>query len=159
LPVSRGVDFVFFDGEEFVLNERGKYFLGSGYFATDYRDHPPAHRYAAGVLLDMIGDRDLDIFMEKNSLRLAPGVTRSVWAAAKKLGVRDFHATARYDINDDHLPLNEIAGIPTCDVIDFDYPYWHTTSDVPNRCSGTSLVKVGRVIVHWLTETPAEQVP
>lgn len=159
LPVSRGVDFVFFDGEEFVLNDRGKYFLGSGYFATEYRDHPPAHKYAAGVLVDMIGDRDLDIFMEKTSLRLAPSVTRSVWAAAKSVGVREFHSSARYEINDDHLPLNEIARIPTCDVIDFDYPYWHTASDVPNRCSGASLVKVGRVLMHWLTESPSEQGP
>jgi hypothetical protein len=159
LPVTRGVDFVFFDGEELVVQRQGQYFLGSTHFAREYRDHPPAHKYAAGVLVDMIGDRDLNIFMEKNSLRLAPSVTRSLWRTASSLGIREFHATPRYDINDDHLPLNEIARIPTCDVIDFDYPYWHTTLDVPHRCSGESLTKVGRVLLRWVCEPPAKQGP
>ena len=53
-------------------------------------------------------------------------------------------------VNDDHIPLNEIAGIPTCDVIDFEYPYWHTMGDVPAGCSALSLAKVGWVIQEWL---------
>jgi glutaminyl-peptide cyclotransferase len=159
LPVTRGVDFVFFDGEELVVQDQGKYFLGSTFFAQQYRDSPPPHRYAAGVLLDMVGDRDLDLFPEKTSLRLAPGVTRSVWAAAKSLKIREFHATPRHEISDDHVPLNEIARIPTCDVIDFDYPYWHTTQDVASHCSGESLAKVGRVLVRWLTLPPEQQSP
>jgi hypothetical protein len=159
LAVSRGVDFVFFDGEELVVQKQGTYFLGSTYFARQYRDAPPAYKYAAGVLLDMVGDRDLDVFPEKTSVRLAPGVTRSIWATAKSLKIREFHATPRHEISDDHLPLNEIAHIPTCDVIDFDYPYWHTSMDVPSRCSGESLVKVGRVLVRWLTLPPEKQSP
>jgi Zn-dependent M28 family amino/carboxypeptidase len=159
LQVSRGVDFVFFDGEELVYQDQGKYFLGSTYFATQYRDAPPPYRYAAGVLLDMVGDRDLDLFPEKTSVRLAPGVTQSIWATAKKLKIREFHQTPRHEINDDHVPLNDIARIPTCDVIDFDYPYWHTTMDVPSRCSGESLVKVGRVLLRWLTLPPEQQTP
>lgn len=159
LPVTRGVDFVFFDGEELVVRNQGRYFYGSTYFAREYRDHPPAYKYAAGVLVDMVGDRDLNLFIEKNSLRLAPGVTRSVWRTAGSLGIREFHASTRHDINDDHLPLNEIARIPTCDVIDFDYPYWHTTLDVPNRCSGESLSKVGRVLLRWVCEPPGKQGP
>jgi glutaminyl-peptide cyclotransferase len=157
LPLTRGVDFVFFDGEEFVVRQQGQYFHGSTYFSREYRDHPPAHRYAAGVLVDMVGDRDLNIFFEKNSLRLAPGVTRSVWHTASSLGIREFHSTTRHDISDDHLPLNEIARIPTCDIIDFDYPYWHTTLDVPDHCSGESLRKVGRVLMQWVCEPPAKQ--
>ncbi len=159
LHVSRGVDFVFFDGEELVYQTQGKFFLGSTYFAQQYRDAPPAHRYAAGVLVDMVGDRDLDLFREKASLRLAPGVTHSVWATAKSLKIREFHQTARHEVSDDHLPLNEIAHIPTCDVIDFDYPYWHTTQDVPSHCSGESLVKVGQVLLRWLTLPPEKQSP
>jgi glutaminyl-peptide cyclotransferase len=159
LHPSRGVDFIFFDGEELVYQTTGRYFLGSTYFATQYRDAPPPHRYAAGVLIDMIGDKDLDIFPEKTSVRLAPGVTRSVWAAAKSLKQREFHPTPRHEISDDHVPLNEIAHIPTCDVIDFDYPYWHTAQDVASRCSGESLVKVGRVLARWLTLPPEEQSP
>jgi len=159
LQVSRGVDFVFFDGEELVYQDPGKYFLGSTYFATQYRDAPPPHKYVAGVLLDMVGDSSLDLFPEKASVRLAPGVTQSIWATAKKLKIREFHQTPKHEINDDHLPLNEIARIPTCDVIDFDYPYWHTTMDVPSRCSGESLVKVGGVLLRWMTLPPEQQTP
>jgi hypothetical protein len=159
LHPTRGVDFVFFDGEELVYRDQGKYFLGSTYFATQYRDAPPPYRYAAGVLIDMIGDKDLDLFPEKTSVRLAPGVTRSVWAAAKSLKIREFHQNPRHEISDDHVPLNEIAHIPTCDVIDFDYPYWHTAMDVPSHCSGDSLVKVGRVLLRWLTLPPEQQSP
>jgi len=157
LPVTRGVDFIFFDGEELVVRNQGPYFLGSTYFAKEYRDHPPPYRYVAGVLVDMVGDRDLNLFIEKNSLRLAPGVTRSIWRTANSLGVREFHASTRHEINDDHIPLNEIARIPTCDIIDFDYPYWHTTLDLPNHCSGESLSKVGRVLLRWVCEPPAKQ--
>jgi glutaminyl-peptide cyclotransferase len=159
LPVSRGVDFVFFDGEELVVQNQGKYFLGSTYFARQYRDTPPGHLYAAGVLLDMVGDRDLDIFPEKTSVRVAPAVTQGVWAAAKSLKIREFHPTPRHEINDDHIPLNEIAHIPTCDIIDFDYPYWHTAMDVPSRCSGESLAKVGRVMLRWMTLPVGKQTP
>jgi len=159
LTASRGVDFVLFDGEELVYQNQGPYFLGSTYFAKQYRDEPPSYRYAAGVLVDMIGDKDLDLFPEKTSVRLAPGVTRSVWATAKSLKVREFRPTPRHEISDDHIPLNEIAHIPTCDVIDFDYPYWHTAMDLPSKCSGESLAKVGRVLLRWLTLPPEEQTP
>jgi hypothetical protein len=159
LHPSRGVDFVFFDGEELVYHDQGKFFLGSTYFAEQYRDSPPPYRYAAGVLLDMVGDSNLDLFPEKNSVRLAPGVTKSLWSIAKSLKIREFHQTPKHEVSDDHLSLNEIAHIPTCDVIDFDYPYWHTTMDVPNRCSGESLVKVGRVLVRWLELPPEQQSP
>jgi hypothetical protein len=62
-------------------------------------------------------------------------------------------------IRDDHLPLNQIARIPTIDIIDFDYPgpgarqsYWHTEADRPDRCSADSLAKVGWVLGEWLKE-------
>lgn len=150
-----GVDFVFFDGEELVYGERDPYFLGSEAFARSYRDEPPRHKYVCGALVDMIGDKDLRLYQEKNSLRFAPEVTKSIWKTARRLGVREFIARAEYDVRDDHLPLNEIADIPTCDIIDFDYPHWHTTRDVPAACSGASLAKVGRVLLAWLQEVPA----
>jgi hypothetical protein len=159
LAVSRGVDFIFFDGEELVYQNQDPYFLGSTYFAKQYRDEPPSYRYVAGVLVDMIGDKELDLFPEKTSVRLAPGVTHSIWATAKSLKVREFRSTPRHEISDDHIPLNEIAHIPTCDVIDFDYPYWHTAMDIPSKCSGESLAKVGRVLLRWLTLPPEEQTP
>ncbi|WP_237564768.1 M28 family peptidase [Blastopirellula marina] len=157
-----GVDIVFFDGEELVFdNRRDPYFLGSEYFARDYAQNPPAHRYRYGVLLDMVGDKDLQIFEEKNSLRY-PDVrplVRDIWSTARKLGIREFIARPRHEVRDDHLVLNDIAKIPTCDIIDFDYPnpgygpkYWHTEKDVPANCSALSLAKVGKTILTWLNE-------
>mgnify|MGYP003333859452 CR=1 FL=1 len=52
------------------------------------------------------------------------------------------------------LPLNQIAKIPTCDVIDFDYPYWHKRNDIPASCSGESMAKVARVMLHWVQNPP-----
>jgi len=150
-----GIDFVFFDAEELIYSRSDKYFLGSTYFATQYRDAPPGYTYVCGVLVDMIGDRELLIFQEKNSLNYAPVVTRSVWEAAARAGVREFIARRKHEIRDDHLPLNEIARIPTCDIIDFDYPHWHTRNDVPAACSGESIAKVGRVLLEWLPSAPA----
>ncbi|KAA5547358.1 M28 family peptidase [Roseiconus nitratireducens] len=159
LPPDLGVDLVLFDGEEFVWQERrDRYFLGSTYFADQYKQNPPATGYRAGVLFDMIGDKELKIYYEANSLRYAKDVARSFWMTARDLGVRAFVMRSRHTIRDDHLPLNEIAGIPTIDVIDFDYPrpgigapsYWHTEQDVPANCSGESIAAVVWVAHRWL---------
>lgn len=153
-----GVDMVFFDGEEFIFQrDGGKFFLGSEHFAQQYRDRPPPHRYVCGVLVDMIGDKNLKIPIEPLSQKFAPKVTRSVWATARTLGIKEFVEKPHpHDINDDHVPLNEIAKIPTADLIDFDYQWWHTTNDKPQQCSGASLVKVGRVLLTWLQQVPAD---
>lgn len=146
-----GVDFVFFDGEELIyVANRDKYFLGSEHFATRYRDSPPPFQYVAGVLLDMIGDKDLEIYIERMSARYAPGVTDSLFRVAQELKIREFIPRKKHEVRDDHIPLNQIARIPTCDLIDFDYPYWHTRNDLPAACSGESLKKVGRVLLAWM---------
>ncbi len=156
-----GVDFVLFDGEEYVFDSKDEYFLGSTYFARKYVENPPEHRYLYGVLVDMIGDKDLQILQEQHSLswRETKALTQSIWATANKLGVREFIAHPGHEVLDDHMPLNKIARIPTCDVIDFDYPnprasasYWHTTHDTVDKCSALSLAKVGWVLHQWLLE-------
>ncbi len=150
-----GVDFVFFDAEELIYDSnRDKYFHGSTYFATQYAQKPPGHRYVAGVLFDMIADKDLKIYQEVNSWRMARSVTESIWSAAANVGSRNFIARRRHEVSDDHIPLNEIAKIPTTDLIDFDYPHWHTRNDLPANCSGDSLTAVGRVIIEWLMHIP-----
>ncbi|HUG89282.1 MAG TPA: M28 family peptidase [Planctomycetaceae bacterium] len=159
LKPTYGVDFVLFDGEELVFGREGEYFLGSKHFALEYLGNSPAHRYVYGVLVDMIGDRSLNIYKELNSLKYAPDLVDSVWATARRLGVREFIDRRRHEVQDDHLPLNQIARIPTIDIIDFDYgppenPYWHTTQDVPQKCSGESLAKVGHVLLTWLESVP-----
>lgn len=161
LPDDVGVDLVMFDGEEFVWKYgRDKYFLGSTYFAQQYIASPPSVPYRSGILLDMIGDRELKIYYELNSYRMAKGVCQSIWKTAQKLGVRAFVARTRHKIDDDHIPLNNIAKIPTVDLIDFDYPrpgigvqsYWHTEQDVPENCSGESIAAVVWVVHEWLKE-------
>jgi glutaminyl-peptide cyclotransferase len=161
LPGPLGVDVVLFDAEELVYDRRrDQYFIGSNYFAHDYFAAPPAHKYRCGVLLDMVGDKELQIYQEKKSYyfkEVAP-IVRDIWATAAKLGVNEFIAKRRHEVQDDHLPLNNIAKIPTCDIIDFDYPrpgganYWHTTKDVPANCSALSLAKVGWVVHEWLKQ-------
>jgi len=159
LPADVGIDIVLFDGEELVFREgRDDYFLGSEHFARQYISEPPAVPYVAGILLDMVGDKELTIYQERNSWNYARDVSRSVFAKAKELGVETFIARVRHEIRDDHLPLNQIAKIPTIDLIDFDYPrpgigapkYWHTTKDVPENCSGHSLATVVYVVHQWL---------
>jgi glutaminyl-peptide cyclotransferase len=73
------------------------------------------------------------------------------------MGVREFIPRVKHEVRDDHLPLNLIARIPTCDVIDFDYSAWHTTKDLPSACSGESLATVGNVLLQWLTEVPINE--
>ena len=155
LKPTYGVDFVLFDGEELVYAPGDKYFLGSEFLQQDYRDHPPKHRYVYGVVVDMVADLHLNIRQERNSLKYAPGLTKSIWNTARQLKVTEFTLEPGYDIQDDHLPLNDIAHIPTCDIIDFDYPHWHKLTDIPANCSGKSLAKVGKVLLQWLTEIPA----
>ena len=159
LPSDVGVDLVAFDAEEFVFEKgRDTYFLGSKFFAEKYKAQPPPVPYKAGILLDMIGDRELKIYYEMNSMRYARDVATSIWATARRLRVRAFVARTRHKIDDDHIPLNQIAGIPTVDLIDFDYPragigapsYWHTQQDVPENCSGESIAAVVWVVHTWL---------
>jgi hypothetical protein len=162
LKCAYGVDFVLFDGEELVYDgQRDPYFLGSEHFAREYASQPPAHRYQKGVLLDMVADRYLEIYREVNSMQTPKTrqIVHEIWETARNLGVREFIHQTRHEIRDDHLPLNQIARIPTIDIIDFDYPtargpnYWHTTQDVPENCSALSLAKVGWVLKTWLEKT------
>ena len=171
LPADIGIDMVCFDGEEFVWQERrDRYFIGSTYFAENYRNNPPSVPYQSGVLFDMIGDKELRLYYEVNSLRFAKGVARSFWKQAQQLGVQAFVMRSRHELRDDHLPLNQIGKIPTIDVIDFDYPrpgigapsYWHTQQDIPQNCSGESIAAVVWVAHQWMVSqsaSPSNQNP
>jgi hypothetical protein len=148
-----GVDFVFLDGEEFVYDDgRDPYFLGSTWFAQKYVSDPPEHRYRWGVLLDMVGDADLQIYQERFSMgwKDTRPLVLALWATAHRLGVREFIGQMRHRVRDDHLKLRNVGKIPTCNIIDFDYPYWHTEGDTAAKCSPLSLAKVGWVVREWL---------
>ncbi|MBM4020847.1 MAG: M28 family peptidase [Planctomycetes bacterium] len=152
-----GVDFVLFDAEEYVVGPRDPYCLGSTYFARQYaaaRREGTGPTYRCGVVLDMIGDRDLAIWQEQKSVSWpdTKPIVDSIWAVAARLGARQFVPRPLHEVEDDHVPLRTIGRIPTCDIIDFDYPVWHTTRDVPAACSAESLETVGRVMLAWLRE-------
>ncbi len=142
-----GVDIVLFDGEDAGSEGRmDSWAQGAAYFARHLgRDEYPR----LGVLVDMIGDADLAIYQESNSRAYARPVVDRVWAIAAELGCTAFKAAAGSSVMDDHIPLLQI-GIPCIDLIDLDYPYWHTVADTPDKCSAASLDQVGRVLVHLI---------
>ena len=158
LPV--GIDFVLFDGEEFLFDEtrdQHLYFLGSTHFAQQVAAGAMPGSYRKGALVDMIADKELDLYYEIHSMQYAPQVCQEIWAAAKRLRIKEFMPRERHRVRDDHVPLNTIAKIPTADLIDFDYPkpgsreqYWHTEKDLPDKCSGQSICKVADVLLEWL---------
>ena len=144
-----GVDIVLFDGEDYgrgIGGDVSDYFLGSRVFA---RERAGRYRPKMGILLDMVGDKDLNIHVERISNANYPDVVVRVWNAAEALGLEQFHREPKYAIQDDHVPLIA-AGMPVIDLIDFDYPYWHTTEDTPDKCSAESLQAVGELLVYLL---------
>ncbi len=151
-PVAIGVDIAFFDGEDFghegVIND---YLIGSEHFITDLPQPQP--RWA--ILLDMVGDADLHLPYEIYSYRYARAVVDKIYAAAQRQQATPFENRAGVPIMDDHLPLLK-AGIPAADIIDFDYPYWHTISDTPEQCSAWSLGQVGRTVLDVLRNEKAQ---
>jgi Zn-dependent M28 family amino/carboxypeptidase len=159
LKTPWGVDLVILDGEELVFGKHpdtlGEYFLGSKEFARLYAEDGDKQRsrteYVAGLVLDMVGGTKLQINQEPNSLNLAPGLVHEVWTVARQMGAKSFRTRIGREVLDDHLALNN-AGIPTIDLIDFDYPYWHKADDVPKNCSAESLAEVGRVVTAWLNQ-------
>jgi hypothetical protein len=142
-----GVDLVFFDGEDYG-KDMDSMFFGSRRFASKNR----AYRPLFGILLDMVGDRDLQIYQELYSLNRSPETVKRFWDLARDMGLGDiFVPVGRQAILDDHVPLLQ-AGIRCIDVIDFDYPYWHTTEDTPDKCEGESLRAVGSVVLRAIEE-------
>ena len=153
-PPRVGVDLVFFDGEDLGRADRAEEFcLGSRGYARLLPPPGDPHRPVAGFLFDMVGDADLDIYVEGNSQRRATNLVALVLEGARATGARSFHDEVGYTLTDDHVPLLD-AGLPCVDLIDFDYPAWHTTSDRPDRTSAESLAEVARVAAWILYRSP-----
>lgn len=141
-----GVDMILFDGEDYgPEGELEKFCLGSKYFAKNKSDYKPEF----SILLDMVGDKDLNIYKEGYSTKYVKGVVDLVWGVAHKLKIDCFNDSAQYFIYDDHIPLLEV-GIFCIDLIDYDYPYWHTTQDTPDKCGPESLQKIGELLLEIL---------
>ena len=139
-----GVDLVFFDGEDYGDFGRGfqEVLLGSQRYASTFKGVRPRF----GILLDMIGDHDLLLPQEMNSWSCCRQTVEKVWKVAAELGYGEVFVSKRGPaVIDDHLPLNQV-GLGVIDIIDMDYPAWHTTEDVPAQVSSKSLGVVGAVI-------------
>jgi glutaminyl-peptide cyclotransferase len=150
-PATVGVDLLFVDGEDYGdFGTMKDVLMGSTYFAS----HLPSPDYKPlyAVLWDMIGDKDLDIYQEPNSLQRAPEVVALVWNEAQELGYSRYfiNSPSNQAVTDDHIPLLD-AGIHAIDVIDFDYPYHHTPDDTFDKLSAHSLQVVGDVALSLLT--------
>jgi hypothetical protein len=140
-----GIDLLFVDGEDygnFDAPGRPDVLIGARWYA----DHPiaPLPRYA--VLLDMIGDRTLQIKQEGYSVSAAPEVVAKIWTAAARLGHTSTFVDPGGEIIDDHLEFQRV-GIKAVDLIDLDYPWWHTKDDTLDKISVESLQIVGDVMV------------
>lgn len=150
-PPSVGVDLLFVDGEDYgVFDDKADVLIGSRYYAA-HLPSGPMPLYA--VLLDMVGDSDLQIYQEGYSLTGAPEVVDLVWSVARKAGHGNvFIGTQRHSLTDDHLSL-QAKGIRAIDVVDFDYAYWHTAEDTPDKVSAKSLQVVGEVALALVAHT------
>jgi Zn-dependent M28 family amino/carboxypeptidase len=141
-----GVDLVFFDGEDYGQEgDLEHYLLGSRHFVQTMASYRPR----AMLLLDMVGDADLHIPMEEYSLTQAPRLTALVFDVADSLRAPGFVREKGIAVFDDHVPFLA-RGIPAVNLIDFDYPPWHTAADLPEQCSPASLESVARVVLHTL---------
>ena len=135
---------VFFDTEDNGRIDGWDWILGSRAFVEEIPVRPEAV-----VIVDMIGDADLNIYLEQNS---DVAIRTEIWATAEKLGYgKQFINQEKYSMEDDHTPFLE-AGLPAVDIIDFDYPYWHTTQDTPDKVSAESLQAVGETLWNWIAE-------
>ena len=143
-PDGNNVWLVFFDAEDQGNIDGWGWILGSSAYADALTVTPEAL-----VLLDMIGDADLNIFREVSS---DTTLKNEIWRTAASLGYSDqFINTEKYNMIDDHTPFLD-KGIHAVDLIDFDYPYWHTTADTTDKVSAQSLEIVGNVLLTWLQD-------
>lgn len=142
-PPPIGIDLIFFDGEDFGWAQNwNDYFLGSKAWV---RDHPD-YQAEWGMIVDMVGDASLRISKERDSLAKAPATVQRIWDAAARVGAGSFVDETGGRILDDHTAFLE-KGLPVVLIIDFQYRWFHTTGDTPDKCSADSLGQVGRTLM------------
>jgi glutaminyl-peptide cyclotransferase len=147
-PTARNaVALVFVDAEDSGNLNGWPWILGSTYYVSTLSASQRSGIRAA-IVLDMIGDADLQLKRETQSSAL---LVNDIWQIGADLNYSNsFLNVVGWTLTDDHVPFLQ-AGIPAADIIDFDYPYWHTLADTPDKCSSTSLQVVGRVVEEYVT--------
>jgi Zn-dependent M28 family amino/carboxypeptidase len=151
-PNRLTIELLFLDGEEAVVDWRGlDHTYGSRHYVDAAKRSGSLASLKALVLVDMIGDRDLHI---KRDLNSTPWLTDIVWNTAARENLTTVFEPASTQIEDDHLPFIQ-AGVPSLDIIDLEYPPWHTAGDVLDACSARSLQAVGDVLLAALPDIEA----
>jgi glutaminyl-peptide cyclotransferase len=146
--LAKKVELVFFDGEEaYETFSETDGLYGSRYFAKQLQSEGAKH-FRGGMLFDMVGDRSLGITLPADS---PSAMVRDIFASAEALKLRNYFSYLDRELIDDHAPLNAI-GISMIDIIDFDYPWWHTANDTMDKLSARSLQIVGSVALYYLAE-------
>jgi len=143
-----GYRFIFFDGEEaFVKWSAFDSTYGSRHLARRWRLEGTAEKLRSLILLDMVGDKDLDILKDSNSTRWLSELFQKT---ASEIGLQKIYSPASMAVEDDHIPFLDI-GIPSIDLIDLNYgpgnSYWHTREDTLDKITVESLDKVGRLVL------------
>ena len=142
-----GVDLLFVDGEDMGRHgELENFCLGSKLFANNKNYIPPQ----LAICLDMVADKDPQFKMEYFSYIQAKEELFDIWNLANSIGYSEFSYDLTGPIYDDHKAYYDITKIPSIDIIDFDYPYWHTLDDTPDKCSPTTLKIVGDVVLEYI---------
>lgn len=145
---QRRIYLAFFDAEDNGDLNGWPWSVGAETMAArwDESGHPPLKQV---VIVDMVGDADLQLYYDGNS---DAALRETLWSLAAAQGYEAiFIPRVKYFMIDDHLPFAQ-RGIPAVDIIDFDYPYWHTTQDTPDKIAPASLEAVGRVLETWLEQ-------
>ena len=156
-----GVDIIFFDAEDYGAPEElssqenaNSWCLGSQYWAAN--KHIPGYRAKYGILLDMVGATGTRFFREQISDYYAGYVMDKVWNQAAALGYNHYFVNKPGgNITDDHLYINQKAGIPSIDIIHYDPNtdtgfghYWHTVNDTMENIDKNTLNAVGNTLLH-----------
>jgi hypothetical protein len=165
-----GVDFVCFDGEEYIFDNRpsdsggDRYFLGSEYFAQEHiRSMQTGNSvtYREGVLLDMIAGKNPRFLFDRRSSAVAGTVVDRIWRIAVDLRCNAFVRQFGQDVLDDHIELHK-AGLKVIDIIPttperesfgMSYPYWHKLGDTPENCAPDGMEQVAKVLAVWMKTT------
>ena len=148
-----GIDLVFVDAEDLGTRKNPEGFCRGAKEFVRRMLAGAAPRVSAAFVFDMVGDRSLEIHPEVRAAHDAANLVQLVLDAAHATGGTHFASDPRHDLYDDHVPFLD-AGIPAVDIIDFDYPAWHTVSDTPDRVSAASLAEVAAVAAWIVYESP-----
>ncbi len=144
-PPPRPIHLVFFDGEDYGTSASGLNLLGSTHYAQSlFKQDRKSWPYWV-LVIDMIGDKDLQIYKETYSLKSSGRFLDKIYSIAEEKKITSFISKSKYTIFDDHYPFYKM-GIPATVLIDFDYPYWHTQEDTLDKCSPESMISVFSVV-------------